>query len=121
VKILVVDDSAVVRSRLVAMLAEQPGVTCVDEASDVTAALALLAKSPPAVVVLDLHLPGRNGFVVLEALARMAPRPYSIVLTNDPTEQHRKQSMTLGADRFFDKSSDFDRVAALVVELAARR
>lgn len=102
------------------MLAELPGITEVDEAADGDEALAQIARLRPDVVVLDLHLPGRNGLAVLAELRSAPARPRCVVLTNDATEHHRRESRLLGADYFFDKSTQFEDVLSLIAELAAK-
>lgn len=116
-KVLVVDDSPGIRSRLVAMLREVPGVDA-HEATDGTHALAVLAEARPHVVVLDLHMPGRSGLDVLPEMKRSASPPLVVVLTSHPTEQHRRLSLASGADFFFDKAREFGRVVELVRDVA---
>jgi DNA-binding NarL/FixJ family response regulator len=108
---LIVDDAALVRSRLVALLDEVPGVET-READTLEAALDHATSAD--VVVLDIHLPMGSGLDVVPVLHAMRPRPLIIVLTNDATEQHRHEALTLGADHFLDKSREFTRVAELV-------
>ncbi len=119
VRILVVDDSTAVRSRLVAMFAEQEGVDSVAEASDGNAAIAQIDALRPDLVVLDLHLPKRSGLEVLSHYQYASRRPSFIVLTNEATGHHRRQSKLLGADHFFDKTVELDAMFALVAELVA--
>lgn len=113
VRILVVDDSAAIRSRLVAMLREIPGVEA-HEAAGADEALALAEASPLDLVVLDLHMPGKGGLEILPALKQLAAAPRVVVLTSHPTDQHRRLSLASGADFFFDKSREFARVVELV-------
>jgi two-component system, OmpR family, response regulator len=121
VQILVVDDSQAIRSRLVAMIAETDGVVAVHEASTADDAVARIEALRPDIVVLDLHLPGRNGLDILAAYQFAAVRPCFVVLTNEATGHHHRQSKMLGADHFFDKTSEFNSVIALIAELAAGR
>jgi DNA-binding NarL/FixJ family response regulator len=111
---LIVDDAPAVRSRLVALLDEVPGVET-REAGSVDAAI------PQAdgvdVVVLDIHLPKQSGLDAVPMLRALEPRPLIIVLTNDATEQHRREALTLGADHFLDKSREFARVVELVASI----
>jgi DNA-binding NarL/FixJ family response regulator len=119
-RVLVVDDSAAVRSRLVEMIGEQSSSIEVVGVADGDEALRALERDTYDVVVLDLHLPGTSGLAVLASIPREAGRPRLLVLTNDATEQHRRQCAALGADEFFDKSTEFDRVVTLMGELAAQ-
>jgi CheY-like chemotaxis protein len=122
VKVLVVDDSNAIRERLVAMLKELPFVRDVWEASDGGSALELVRERGPAVVVLDVRMPGgASGLDVLPQMKAANGATVIIVLTNHPTEHHRQQAKALGADHFFDKSGDFQRVCDVVRALAERR
>ena len=112
VRILVVDDSPGVRARLVAMLAEVPG-TDVSEAAGADEALELIVRTRPRLVVLDLHLPGRNGLELLPDIKSLPLPPVVVVLTSHPTAYHERQCIALGADFFFDKSRDFARVVEI--------
>jgi DNA-binding NarL/FixJ family response regulator len=117
VKILVVDDSRAVRARLHSMLAEEPGVVAVSESEGVAAAVAQLGALRPDVVVLDLHLHGgESGLAVLSAIAG-PQRPCVIILSNDAGVAYRREAKLRGADHFFDKSTEFEQVAAIVREL----
>lgn len=120
-KILVVDDSTAVRSRLVAMFAEQPGVGTVAEAADGDEAIVQIDAVRPDIVVLDLHLPHRSGLEVLSHYQYASRRPRFVVLTNEATGHHRRQSKMLGADHFFDKTVELDAMFALIAELVASR
>ena len=112
-RILVVDDSAGIRARLVAMLTEVPGVEAT-EAANADEALALIVRVIPHMVVLDLHMPGRSGLDVIPEIKRLPLPPVVVVLTSHPTEHHERLCVAQGADFFFDKSRDFGRVVELV-------
>lgn len=120
-KILVVDDSTAVRSRLVAMFAEHSGVGMVAEAADGDEAITQIDAVRPDIVVLDLHLPRRSGLEVLSHYQYASKRPCFVVLTNEATGHHRRQSKMLGADHFFDKTVELDAMFALIAELVASR
>jgi CheY-like chemotaxis protein len=116
-RVLVVDDAAIVRDRLVAMLREQgPGHT-VDAARDADEALARARATAPDLVVLDIHLPGTSGLLVLPALKALPSTPRVVVLTNDAGEAHRRVCLALGADHFFDKAKEFERVLDVVAAM----
>jgi len=118
VRILVVDDSAPVRARLLALIGEARGVE-VHEASDATQALAAMAASKVDVVILDLHLgPRSSGLDVLAAIKAEDPRIVVIVLTNEAGEQYRREILARGADFFLDKSRNFFRAAEIVIAMA---
>ena len=110
VRVLVADDSLLLRRLLADAIAEVEGVEVVAEASDGRAALDGVAAHRPAVVVLDLQMPGMGGLDALQALRRSGPLPRVIVLTNHAGDPYRRACVAAGADHFFDKSADMDRM-----------
>lgn len=82
----------------------------VDEAGDADAAVELVRTHAPTLVILDLQMPGKSGLEILPILKARAEPPIILVLTNEATEHHRRECMAHGADFFFDKSTQFDRV-----------
>lgn len=114
-RILVVDDAQPVRARFVAMLREVRGVERVFEAIDADQALAFLASTTLHVVVLDLHLREGVSIDLVPHVKSFTPAPVVIVVTNDPSERHRATCLARGADYFFDKAREFDRVLDVVM------
>jgi CheY-like chemotaxis protein len=114
VKVLIVDDSAIIRDRLAAMVGELAGVELM-EACGADEAVAIARDSRPDLVLLDLHMPGKSGLAVIEDLKAMSPAPVVVVLTCQPTESHRRTSLAKGADFFFDKAFDLSRVLQAVM------
>jgi two-component system response regulator DevR len=120
VRILVVDDSAAIRARFVAMLRELPGVEP-HEATGADEALEAVRALPHDLVMLDVHMPGKSGIDVVPIIKALPSPPVVVVLTSHPTEHHRRLSLAQGADYFFDKSRDFGRVLELVALRVIRR
>jgi DNA-binding response OmpR family regulator len=118
--VLVVDDSAEVRERLVAMLEDVGGVS-VQAAEGCGEAAAALARCPPDVAVLDVSLADGSGLDLLRAIRDAGLPTTVIILTNDPSPDMRARSAEAGADFFFDKSAEFERVIAIVGGRAAVR
>jgi DNA-binding NarL/FixJ family response regulator len=115
VRVLVIDDSAPVRARLVSLLGIELPEALIHATSSGEAALDFVRSHSIDVIVLDLHLPGREGLDLLGALKSVDHSPRVLVLTADATEQHRRACLALGAEAFLDKATEFDRVAALIV------
>ena len=120
-KVLVVDDSAMVRDRLVEILLALDGVQQVDTASRAVEARRAIQTERPDVVVLDIHMPGGSGIEVLDALRADRRRVLTIVLTNDPAPEWREASLHAGADFFFDKSVEFQQAVDVIARLALGR
>ena len=113
-RILIVDDSPVVRERLAALLAELEGVEVVGQAQDVVGAVAAILALRPDVVTLDIRMPGGNGIEALAEVKKVQPAPIVIMLTNYPYPQYRKKCLDAGADYFLDKSTEFEQVAQIL-------
>ena len=121
VDVLVIDDAAAIRSRLRALVADVRGIDSVLEASNLPEARQLLAERTPDVVVLDLHLRTGHGLELLRDLKRDRSEIQVIVLTNDATDHHRRSCTALGADYFFDKSTQFEAVLQVLEREVRRR
>ena len=119
-RVVIVEDSAIIRARLSEALSEIPNVAIVGQVETEADALAILAQAKWDAAVLDLQLKQGTGLGVLKSLAR-GTRPANtkiIVFTNYAFPQYRDRSMLLGADYFFDKSREFHRVREVLLTLA---
>ncbi len=109
-KVLIVDDSILLRERLTAMISELPGIKVIDQAENAENAISSIRILKPDVTILDIRMPGGSGFEVLENIKRDKWTPLMIVLTSYPYPQYRKKCLDSGADYFFDKSTEFQKV-----------
>ena len=113
-RILIADDSAVVRERLKHMLVDLGGVEVVGQAGDVIEARYLATRLKPDVAILDLRMPNGSGADVLSDLKKLEPAPRVIMFTNYPHPENRKKCIDQGADYFFDKSTEIKKVLSVV-------
>jgi DNA-binding NarL/FixJ family response regulator len=95
------------------------GAQVVGHAAGAQQAIAAILAAPPDAVVLDLHLDEGSGFDVMKALQKSAPHIAVYVLTNFPSEPHRRKAESLGARGFFDKSGKLGRLGEALAALAA--
>lgn len=116
-KVFIADDSAVVRKRLSEMISRIAGVEVVGEAQDAHTTIESILKLEPDVVILDIRMPGGNGITVLEKIKKTSFNTVVIMVTNYPYPQYREKCMELGADYFFDKSSEFEKIKELLKQL----
>jgi DNA-binding NarL/FixJ family response regulator len=120
-KILIVDDSQIVCERLQQMLVDIAGVKSVGQAHNAPDAVAAILEAAPDVVILDIRLPGLSGIDVLQEIrARKLPSRV-IMLTNYPYPQYRKKCAALGADYFFDKVANIEKIPAVIMELVKNK
>ena len=120
-RVVIVEDSAIIRARLAESLLEIPNVEIVGQVETEGDALAVLRQPQWDVAVLDLQLKTGTGLGVLKGLGS-APRPRNakiIVFTNYAFPQYRERSIALGADFFFDKSREFHRVREVLAGMAS--
>lgn len=120
-RVVIVEDSAIIRARLAESLAEIPNVEIVGQVETEGDALAVLRQQRWDVAVLDLQLKQGTGLGVLKGLGSTMRPPNAkiIVFTNYAFPQYRERSMALGADYFFDKSREFNRVREVLAGMAS--
>jgi NarL family two-component system response regulator LiaR len=103
IRVLIVDDHAVVRQGLRAFLQLQPDLRIVGEAADSDGAVAAAKKLAPNVVLLDLLLPGARGASLVTALRVAAPRARVLVLSSYADEAQVFAVMQAGAGGYLLK------------------
>ncbi|MFN0079627.1 MAG: response regulator [Prosthecobacter sp.] len=116
-RVLLVEDSVPVRQRIRSLIEESCPVEIVGETGSASTALALFQVHQPHAVVLDLNLAEGDGVQVLATIKRSHPACVVVVLTNFDIPESRGQCVWLGADHFFHKSSEFERVPEVLAEL----
>jgi DNA-binding response OmpR family regulator len=114
-RVLVVDDEAGVRESLRMVLRGEHEVLC---AESVDAALAALGAGPVDLVLLDLLMPGRDGFALLAELAKRKSPPPVLVLTATRDPQAAEKARALGAADCLRKPFEVEALRARVRELA---
>ena len=117
ISVLIVEDSVVIRARLRALLAEERAIHVVAEAAEAEEAIQKFSLSVPDAVVLDLQLRHGSGLNVLRHIRRTGSQCMVIMLTNHAHPEFREVCQQHGADYFFHKATEFERVAEV---LAAR-
>jgi len=116
-KVLIVDDSVILRDRLREMLSGIQGIEIIGEVQDEFEAIEFTKKLKPDMVILDIRMPRGNGFGVLQYIKKEQPDTIVIMLTNYPYPQYRKKCMDLGADYFFDKLTEFERIPEMLKQI----
>ncbi|HEX2235381.1 MAG TPA: response regulator [Actinomycetota bacterium] len=116
-RVFVVDDNADVRHVIIYSLMD--GGHDVTTLKDGEAALEALLNEPPDVLVLDIMMPGYDGFEVLQQMQSWGLRDTTrtIVLTARASDNDRKRALEAGADEFMRKPFDPEELASKVEEL----
>ena len=120
-KVFVVEDSALVRERLIEMIREVKGVDVVGEAGSYSTAVRGILSTQPDVAILDISLAEGNGIDVLAHVKPRLPALKGIMLTNYNSPQHLKASADAGAEYFLDKSVDFERITEILEQMTGAR
>jgi DNA-binding NarL/FixJ family response regulator len=122
--LLIMDDAANIRRRIVELLSDVSGIDAIIESEDVASALKAIHEHKPDVVILDIQVPPagamRNGIDVLKLTKQQFPKTGVIMLTNFANPRYREECTRLGADYFFDKSSEFEQVPDAVLRMLKR-
>jgi len=113
-KLLLVDDSEPIRTRLCSLLLSIDGIAAIEQADTLAAALVCVRRKPPAFVVLDLALPDGSGMDIIAELKYLAPAMRIAMLTLHGKGSYRQLCLARGADWFFDKADEFDALLEVV-------
>jgi two-component system, NarL family, nitrate/nitrite response regulator NarL len=97
IRILLIDDHAVVRAGLRMIVQSRPGMTIVGEAGNRSDALALAASERPEIILLDLDLGGDSGTALIAELLAAASKARIIILTGLRDPNAHQQAVLLGA------------------------
>jgi CheY-like chemotaxis protein len=118
-RVLIIEDSPTVRERLIALIDQLVLPIRVAAVADGLQAGLRFEKLCPDVVVLDIELPGLNGFDLLAQFKLQRPGCVVIMLTTYAYPEFRENALRLGADYFYDKAMEFERVTEVLRTLVA--
>ena len=105
IKVVVVDDHAVVREGLKRIVSESGGMTVTGEAADGHEAMRVIKSEPCDVVLLDITMPNKSGLDVLKELHTESPRLPVLVLSMHPEDQYAVRVLRAGAAGYVTKES----------------
>lgn len=105
IKILIVDDHAIVREGLKQILSETPDMAVTGEANNGQEALEKIWHNKFDVVLLDISMPGRNGLEILKQMKHDKPALHILILSVAPEEQYAVRALKAGASGYLTKES----------------
>jgi DNA-binding NarL/FixJ family response regulator len=122
-RVLIVDDDELFREALGIFLAEMPGVTLVGAAADGFAALALARSTRPDVILLDVEMPGLDGFETTRLLREDPEPPRIVICTAASRPGLDREAREAGADAVIYKGriEEFERALEAAVGCAPPR
>ena len=111
------DDSRLILERLQEMVSTFKQVEIVETCKNGTETLEALRILKPDLAIVDIHMPGLNGLEVLTEIRKENKTLQFILLTLYSTDDYRQLAIQSGADYFFDKVDDFEKVSLVVAEI----
>ena len=117
-KILIVDDSELIRERLIDSLKRLKNIEIAGEAKNGVEALQMIKDKTPDFVIMDIRMPEMNGITVLEKMNELGLKSIVCIFTNYPYLQYKQKCFKIGANFFFDKNINFQEVIDEVTKLS---
>ena len=115
-RVVIADDSALIRERLQEMLSISGKVELVGSFDNGTDTLDALRNLKPDLASVDIKMPGLSGLEVLTEIRKEDKTLKFIILTLHSSDYYRQMALEAGADYFFSKVDDFEKVAKVIDE-----
>ena len=120
-RVLIVDDHAVVRRGLQQILSDEYDDVVFGEAANANEALELVGRNSWDVIILDISMPGRSGLDVLKEIKREQPAVPVLVLSIHPEDQFATRVLKAGASGYMTKESAPDDLVIAIDRVRAGR
>lgn len=121
-KIFIVEDSRIVRERLKERLSEIPKVRLVGESESVAHAKEALKALVPDIIILDIRMPDGSGMSILkELMEKEGPMPIVMIYSAYTYPIYREAYLQAGANYFFDKNEDMEKMMEIIGELSNKK
>lgn len=114
IRILVIDDHAVFRAGVVALIDATPGMTVVAEAADGNAGVDAFERIRPDVTLVDLVMPGLDGIAAIKAIRAIDPDARIVVLTTYGGDAQAHRALAAGAQAYLLKTSAGKELTAAI-------
>lgn len=118
IRVLVVDDHAIVRAGVRALLGTEPDIDIVAEAADGNAALDAVGKLLPDVMLADLSLPAMNGVELIRRAHALSPALRIVVLSMHASPEYVRPALQAGASGYVVKGSGLDDLVSALRAVA---
>ena len=119
IRVLVVDDQAIVRDGLVTVLSLVPDLRVVGEASDGAEAIAAVEQEAPDVVLMDLRMPGVDGPTATASIVAAHPQVAVLVLTTFADDESIVTALRAGARGYLTKDAGRAEIATAIRAVAS--
>jgi DNA-binding NarL/FixJ family response regulator len=120
-KIVIADDSSLLRKRIKFFLNNINNIEIVGEAVHGLEVLKLIEDKKPNLVIMDIRIPEMNGIGVLRKIRELKMKVKVCILTNYPYPQYRKRCLEAEADYFLSKTEDFEDINIVITDMLMRK
>ena len=114
IRVLVVDDHELVRSGITRMLADNPDIDVIGEASSGEDAIDFVRKDSPDIVLMDIRMPGRGGLEATRRILRIDDAIRVIVVTACADDPYPTRVMQAGASAYITKGADIKEMVRAI-------
>jgi DNA-binding NarL/FixJ family response regulator len=119
IRILVVDDHALVRSAISELLEREPRFEVVGTAGTADEALEMIVKCEPTIILMDIDMPGMVSFEAVRRIAEMRPEAKIIFLSAFMYDHFIDQALAVRARGYLTKRETAERVVSAILEVAS--
>jgi DNA-binding NarL/FixJ family response regulator len=119
IRVVIVDDDALVRAGLAMLLAGADGITLVGEAADGSEVAQAVAEHEPDILLMDIRMPGMDGLAATEQVRARADAPEVIVLTTFDADDYVLRALRAGAGGFLLKDTPPAEIVRAIRAVAA--
>jgi len=116
-KVIIADDSRLMRERIREAISIFSGVEIVSETENGLQTLEELKKHNPNLAIIDIRMPEMNGIEVLKKIRELKMKVKVCILTNYPYPQYKKRCIEAGADYFLSKTEDFEDIKIVIADM----
>lgn len=116
---MIVDTSTVMIQRLRDLVSESPDVETIDMSISYSDASKKIKGNRPDIVLLDLAHPANDSIRLLQEIKKGNPKIFAIVVSDTPDERIKSQCEHEGADYFFDKYNEFEKIPGAIRQITS--
>jgi DNA-binding NarL/FixJ family response regulator len=116
-KIVIADDSSLLRDRIKSLLKSLSNELVVYEAANGAETLQIIREREPDLVILDIRMPEMNGIEVLKKIRELKMKVKVCILTNYAYPIYKRRCFEAGADFFLRKTEDFEEIEIIVSDM----
>jgi DNA-binding NarL/FixJ family response regulator len=116
-KILVADDSSLLRDRIKSLIQNISNESVVYEAENGSDALYIIMQNQPELAILDIRMPEMTGIEVLKKIRELKVKVKICILTNYAYPIYKRKCLEEGADFFLRKTEDFEEIEIIVRDM----